>query len=253
LGWPEVRAATRLAHVGLLLAGALLLAHLVVPRLAPPRRLALVQRGSRLLLRALDIELVAPDPPREAGLLIANHISWIDILAIVSVAPAWFVAKQEVRRWPVIGALASRAGTVFLVRERARAVVAANASIVDRLRRGETVVVFPEGTTTDGIGVRPFHAALLEPARMAGRPVHPVAISYHEPGGRRSLAAAYCADTSFAASLVRVARASKIRAHLRFLEPLPTAGAHRRELARAARDRIEEALQAPGPTRMTQS
>ncbi|HEX6734672.1 MAG TPA: lysophospholipid acyltransferase family protein, partial [Azonexus sp.] len=108
------------------------------------------------------------------ALLVANHISWIDIYVINAALPAAFVSKAEVRGWPLIGWLAARHDTIFLRRGSRGHARLINAEIAEVLGRGQHVAVFPEGTTTDGCSLLHFHAALLQPALAAGRPVLPV-------------------------------------------------------------------------------
>ncbi len=131
-----------------------------------------------------------------ARLLVANHISWIDIFVINAALPSAFVSKVEVRHWPVIGWLAAKNDTVFLRRGSRGHARIINAQIAELLGQGKHVAVFPEGTTTDGRTLLHFHAALLQPALAANRPVLPVAISYWEVDGQRSLAPRYDGDIS---------------------------------------------------------
>lgn len=153
------------------------------------RRLLLKQTWSAALLDALGIEVEADLTHAVPGaLLVANHISWIDIFVINAVMPSAFVSKEEVRHWPIIGWLAARNDTVFLRRGSRGHARIINEQVAAILGQGKHVAVFPEGTTTDGCSLLHFHAALLQPALAAGRPVLPAAISYWELDGQRSLA-----------------------------------------------------------------
>ena len=161
------------------------------------RRLLLKQTWSAALLDALGVELEADLTHAVPGtLLVANHISWIDIFVINAALPSAFVSKVEVRHWPVIGWLAAKNDTVFLRRGSRGHARIINAQIAELLGQGKHVAVFPEGTTTDGRTLLHFHAALLQPALAANRPVLPVAISYWEVDGQRSLAPRYDGDIS---------------------------------------------------------
>lgn len=155
-------------------------------------RLRLRRGWAASLLWTLGVEVEADLTHLTPGaLVVANHISWIDILVINAAVPVAFVAKEEVRRWPVIGWLAAKNETVFLRRGSRGHARIVNQEIAQLLGRGRHAAVFPEGTTTDGRSLLHFHAALLQPALSAGYPVLPVAISYWELDGRRSLAPRY--------------------------------------------------------------
>ncbi len=155
-------------------------------------RLRLRSAWAAALLRTLGVELEADlTHARPGTLVVANHVSWIDILVINAAMPVAFVAKEEVRRWPIIGWLAARNETVFLRRGSRGHARVINQEIAELLARGRHAAVFLEGTTTDGRHLLHFHAALLQPALSAGYPVLPVAISYWELDGRRSLAPRY--------------------------------------------------------------
>ncbi len=161
------------------------------------RRLLLKQTWSAAILDALGIELEADLTHAVPGaLLVANHISWVDIFVINAALPSAFVSKEEVRRWPVIGWLAAKNDTVFLRRGSRGHARIINEQIAGMLAQGKHVAVFPEGTTSDGRCLLHFHAALLQPALAAGRPVLPVALSYWELDGQRSLAPRYDGDIS---------------------------------------------------------
>ncbi len=182
----------RLCRIVLLFLAGLLVTLLLCPFCGETARLRLKASWAAALLDALGVEVDADLSHVVPGaLLVANHISWIDIYVINAALPAAFVSKAEVRDWPLIGWLAARHGTIFLRRGSRGHASIINAEIAAVLTRGQHVVVFPEGTTSDGRSLLHFHAALLQPALAAGRPVLPVALSYWEPDGRRSLAPRY--------------------------------------------------------------
>lgn len=203
------------------------------------RQQALKASWSTALLAALGVEVEADLQHATSGaLLVANHISWIDIFVINAVLPAAFIAKEEVRHWPLIGWLARRNGTVFLRRGSRGHAKIINQEIARILAAGERVALFPEGTTSDGQRLLHFHAALLQPALTAGFPVLPVALSYWTPAGARSLAPRYDGDISLGQCTQALLRQQKTIARLR---TLPLQGAHgedRRQVAAAARESI---------------
>lgn len=235
-----MRTALRLARLGACLASGLAIAVVAFPHAPPARRAEWMRRWSRDALAALGVEVHVAHAPRDGGLLVANHVSWLDVLAICATAPAAFVAKSELRGWPLLGRLATAAGTIYIERASRRDVVRVNELIRARLREGWTVVVFPEGTTTDGVSVAGFRSALLAPALAAGLPVQPVALRYRAADGGPGTHAAYCGDTSFWQSLRRIAAAPRTVAHVAFLGAIGTGdgGTKRRAVADAARERI---------------
>ncbi len=183
-----------------------------------------MQPWSASLLDILDVGLDVHGelPDDDAPVFIAaNHVSWLDIWVINSVCPTLFVAKSEIRGWPVFGWLAARVGTLFIERARRVDTRKVNDRIVARLAvAGERIAVFPEGTTTDGSVVRPFHASLFQPAVGARARIHPVAIRYVDAAGVRSEVPAYIDDLPLLQSMWRIAGAQGLRAELHFLEPI---------------------------------
>lgn len=239
-------AAWRLARVGLHLGYGLTTAALVYPLIGRPSQLRLKQRWSRQLLGMLGVRLrTAEALPPGAALLVANHVSWLDIYVINALAPAAFVCKADVRGWPFIGWLCERTETVFMPRNSRSAAKQAGESVALRLRQGWRVAVFPEGTTSDGSGLLPFHGALLQGAIEADCPVQPLALRYTDEGGKASTAAAYCGDTTLLQSLYRIAAAPSLHARLEVLPPIDSRGAERRALAGQAEAAIRQALSRP--------
>ncbi|AUM00939.1 1-acyl-sn-glycerol-3-phosphate acyltransferase [Rhodocyclaceae bacterium] len=218
---------------------------LVYPFCRPDTRLALRQRWSRRLLTLLGIQLEIDGPPIEPGcLLVANHISWVDIFVINALAPSAFVSKAEVRAWPIVGWLAAQNDTVFLRRGSRGHAKIVNAEIAALLEAGRNVAVFPEGTTTDGSHVLHFHAALLQPAIAAGKPVQPLAISYHAPDGTPSRAPAYVGEVSLIACFASIIAQPHIMAKIRPSNLLDTSVlGDRRQASQTARNCIVLALE----------
>ncbi|MGB4467399.1 MAG: lysophospholipid acyltransferase family protein [Azovibrio sp.] len=212
---------------------------LIYPWSKDARRMALKQRWSADILQILNIrletDLVALPP---ASLVVANHISWLDIFVINAAFPAAFVAKAEVRRWPLIGWFAAVNDTVFLRRGSRGHARLIHGEIAEKLAAGKEVVIFPEGTTSDGTRVLHFHSALLQPALEAGRPVAPLAIAYYTPDGARSLAPRYDGDISIGSSLKSILACRQLVARLEACPPLAPEPAQRKALAQAARAAI---------------
>jgi 1-acyl-sn-glycerol-3-phosphate acyltransferase len=181
------------------------------------------------------------------GLIVSNHISWLDIFVLNAVAPMRFAAKSEVRDWPVIGWLCLRAGTMFIERGKARDAARINLQLAKLLAQGECLGVFPEGTTTDGDTVGHFHSSLLQPAIDAACMVHPVALRYLDRQGRTNKAAAYINDVSFGRSLWQILTANSIRVSITTCLPIDAYNLERRALAQTARSEIASALRGIPP------
>jgi 1-acyl-sn-glycerol-3-phosphate acyltransferase len=196
---------------------------LLVGRLAASR--ALVQHlWSRGMCAILGVRfLVSGSRPRAGALLVANHLSYLDILVLGAQFPCTFVSKAEVARWPVLGFLARAMGTLFLEREKKRDLGRVNHALARRLGRGETLVIFPEGTSTSGAEVLPFRPALLEPAVTLGLAVHFAALQYATPSGARPAAEAVCwwGDMEFLPHLLGLLALPGVEASVAFgAEPL---------------------------------
>lgn len=190
------------------------------------------RRWSRQLLEILAVGRAAGKTAPVPGLLVCNHVSWLDIYVINALAPTAFVAKDEVRDWPLIGWLCARTETIFLARGSRAAAQRTRETMIKKLRAGDHVGVFPEGTTSGGERVLPFHAALFQSAIDAGVPVIPLALRYLDRDGNPSQAPAYAGDITMWQSLRAIALADGVRADLRVLAPLSSATVARRELAR---------------------
>lgn len=216
-------------------------------RLDARQRAARVQWWSAKVLRLAGIRLAVHGAPRPgAVLLVANHVSWLDIAVIhAACGRARFVSKADVLRWPVLGWLIRAVGTLFIERERKRDALRVVHELASALQRGEAVAVFPEGTTGAGPQVLPLHANLLQAAIATDLPVQPVVLRYHEPGQRFSSTAPYIGKVTLVASMWRVVCARELAVELRFLPPETTAHADRRLLAQHLREQLQQALDAP--------
>jgi 1-acyl-sn-glycerol-3-phosphate acyltransferase len=241
-----LRAIVRLLRAVLhALHGALICAF-VFPRLDASQRLARVGWWSARMLDRLGIRLASGGLPRGGPvLLVANHISWLDILAINAVQPARFVSKADVRHWPFIGYLVACGGTLFIERERKRDALRVVHQIAEALKAGETVAVFPEGTTSDGHGVLPFHANLLQAAIATETPVQPVVLRYSDAKAAVSTAGSYVGDTSLATSLWSAATAEGLCVHVELLPAEGTRHLDRRALAEKLHESIASRLVSP--------
>ena len=219
---------------------------LVFPRASPARRRALNGWWAAKLLRIVGVAVqVEGDPPAagETGAMVAaNHVSWLDIFAVQAIHPTRFVAKSEVRDWPLAGWIAERAGTLFIRRGLRRDTARINDLVHAALEQGDCVGIFPEGTTTEGDDLLKFHSSLFEPAVANAAHVHPCAIRYEHADGSLCRAIAYVGELSFMQSLGLTIRQRGVVVRVRFAPALSAGGVHRRELAAASRERIASLL-----------
>lgn len=219
---------------------------------APPVRLlqagprhAVVRAWSAALVRAFGIRITVHGSPGPGGgrLLVANHISWLDIPLVAAALPCRMLAKSDIRAWPVLGRLAGQAGTLFIERDRIRALPATVGAVTGALLAGDRVTVFPEGSTWCGRAQGTFRRAAFQAALDARVPVQPLRLTYLRCDGRPAGAPAFVGDDPLTASLWRIARARGVRAEVRLLPRIPPGRyAHRRDLAAAA----QRAVAAPG-------
>ncbi len=244
----------------------ILVAALLFRRLPAGACDALVRFWSRILLVALGIrlELESGQGARSAGdgnagpvaqvaraprggpgaLLLINHVSWVDVFVVAALVPARFVAKSEIRSWPLAGWLAQAVGTLFIERGRRHAVARVNRAMADRLRAGQSIGIFPEGTTTDGTQLLRFHANLVQSALLAQAPVVPVALQYWQDEVP-SVAAAYIGQMNLIESILRILIAPRLRVRLQFLPAIQDRDAARQAIAQQARHAISQALELP--------
>lgn len=214
------------------------------------QQLRLKQLWSRRILQILSVRLDAPPADTPSGcLIVANHVSWLDIFAINAVRPASFIAKAEVRRWPFIGWLSARNDTVFLHRGSRQHARIVNTEIDARLDVGRDVAIFPEGRTTDGTHMLEFHAALLQPAIETGRPILPVALTYRDEQGNPSLAPAFADATTLPQCFAAILACRSLTVRLALLPEIATAGKSRRDVSQAAHDAIATRLGFPPSNR----
>jgi 1-acyl-sn-glycerol-3-phosphate acyltransferase len=220
------------------------------PRLSPQQKEIRVQVWSLEMLARVGIRLTVKGHPAPQGplLLVANHISWVDITALHAARFCRFVSKADVKAWPLIGALASGIGTLFIQRESRRDAMRVVHHMAQSLRDGDVLAVFPEGTTSDGVHLLPFHGNLLQAAIAADAPVQPVALQFVDTGsGRRSLAPCYVGDDTLLGSVWRTLRASGITVQIIFGEPQSAKGRDRRAWAADLQTEIEQMRRLSAP------
>ena len=234
-----------LCVIGMVAQG-LWLATLVMPRRDAAGWHAIMQRWSVRMLRGLGVTVrVSGRAHPGAVLMVANHVSWLDIPALHASAPqARFVSKSNIAHWPLLGRLARAGGTLFIERERKRDALRVVHEVADALRQSDAVAVFPEGTTGAGHDVLPFHANLLQAAITTATVVQPIVLRYSEPGRPVSVAAQYTGTTTLVESLMKVCRARGLVVDVRFLPPEAVGEPDRRALAETLRGRIAAELKA---------
>lgn len=226
----------------------LVLVFAVFPLTGDGLRSRIKSSWSRALLRLCGIDVVPSGMPIAEGsvLYVSNHVSWIDIFVMNSVRATAFVAKSEIRKWPVLGALVAGAGTVFIQRGQRQAVAAVSAAMRLRFERGEAVGLFPEGTTSEGSDLLPFHAGLFETVRITGVRLQPVALRYFYEG-RRSAFGAFIGEETMLDNFWRIAGGAGLRVEVIYLPPIETSGpdgtvASRAQLSSEAHAAIGSAL-----------
>lgn len=242
--WGMLRGAWRLAHaVMFLLSVAIRMRWGNFARVDAAEQHDRMRRWSAGLLRCLGIRLEVDGTPRPgAKLVVANHVSWLDIMAINAVAPSRFVSKAEVGRWPVVGAMVTLAGTLYIERARPRDAKRVLELLANTLREGRTAAVFPEGTTTEGHSVMPFHANLLQAVIDADVPVQPIALRYRDATHAVSPAASYAGDKTLPRSVWQVVTAQGLAVKVRVLPSERVTHSDRRALAQRLHDEITQAL-----------
>ena len=232
----------RLLLVGLMLALCLLQIAVSYGRSSIAGRERLVRDWARRLLRILNVSVTYQVPESQpqiaGGLVVCNHISFLDIFVINAVLPSPFVAKSNIASWPFIGWLVARTGTEFIQRGSKTAAHQTHQRITARLAAGERFAIFPEGTTSSGAHVLPFHAALFQSAIDSAAPLHCLALSYHDQQGVRSDAPAFLGDMTLLRCMFQIASAGGLTAQLRVLPADDQPAGDRRKIAHRAQHRI---------------
>ena len=216
----------------------------VFPSLDAAARQVRIRWWSAKMLRSIGIALQVEGAPAAGGCLLAiNHVSWLDIMAVHAVAPrARFVSKADVKSWPLLSRLVDSANTLYLVRGRKRDALRVVHAMAEALRAGEMVAIFPEGTTSTGHGLLPFHANLLQAAIATATPLQPAALRFSDAHHAVSVAVEFIGNTTLLQSLWCTAKGEAVVARLVFLAPRESAGCDRRTLAEQLRADIGAAL-----------
>jgi 1-acyl-sn-glycerol-3-phosphate acyltransferase len=202
-------------------------------------RAAWLHRASRRHLRIFNCTTAVAGPVPRRGLLVSNHLSYLDILVLSSITPAVFVSKSEVRSWPLFGWLATLGGTVFIERARRTHVGVVNREIESALADGVLVVVFPEGTSSDGDTVLPFRSPLLEPVVSGGHTIATSYLHYELPDGDARTEVCYWGDHVFFSHILHLLGKRRVHANVRFGEFHRTTD-DRKELAGQLREAVVE-------------
>lgn len=237
--------ALRIARVILHLLVGMAICALVFPWADGMAREIHVRRWSRHLLAICNVSVqitAGSAAPKAHALVVANHVSWLDIFVINALYPCRFVAKAEIRAWPLAGWLVEQAGTVFIARGNRRDLRKAFEGLVQALKSGQRVAFFPEGTTAPQGTLLPFHANLFEAAVDAKSRVQPYAISYVDNARQPHPAVDFVGDMTFVQSMMAILRGPPIRARVTILRSIKAEGAHRRQLAETTEEAIRQAL-----------
>jgi 1-acyl-sn-glycerol-3-phosphate acyltransferase len=240
-----IRAGWRLLRVTFLLLAGVLCIALLYPLIGEQARAQIKRRWSFALLGALGISIARDGPSASQlahGLLVANHISFVDIFVINALAPVTFVAKSDVANWPLFGWLTRKSGNLFIERGRRQAAHDTQKNITAALGAGHSIVIFPEGTTTIGDRVLPFHAALLQSAIAGAVPVICLALAYQTRVGKVTAAPAFVGEDTLWDCLWRIVTSDGIVARVRLAGDLSSVATDRRHLAHQAHQRIAHAM-----------
>ena len=215
--------------------------HAHFPRLSPDQRDMRVQVWALQFLALWGVHIKVQGQPVVSGpaLIVANHISWLDISVIHAARHCRFVSKSDIRDWPLVGMLATGAGTLYIERTKRQDALRMVKAMADAMKNGDVVAVFPEGTTSDGRDLLPFHANLIQSAIEAQAPVQPMSLKFVDAKtGQTSLAPCYIGDDTLIGSIWRTLTAPPILAVVHFGEPQQAQGRDRRRWASELREDI---------------
>lgn len=236
LGW--IRQLGRLLYVsGVFLAAAIVYFLRRGSRWSPRERATWQQGVSKALLRGLDFEVSVVGEAPSGGFIAPNHLGYIDILVLASVAPQAFLSKSDVADWPVIGPLTRMAGTLYIDRSRRSDVVKQEEGFARVMDAGLSMTIFLEGTSSDGRTVLPFRSSLLESVVKHGWPVTPAYLSYECEGGDAAHDICWWGDMGFGSHLLRLCRVKRTRAKIVFGATRPP-GEDRKQLARELHESV---------------
>lgn len=221
--------------------GGLIEVGLIFPIRTPQNQSLAIKRWSQKICEIFDIRIEhhsLTQMPSGHALIVANHISWLDIFVMNAVLPVRFVAKSDVRHWPILGWLTYRVGTLFIEREKRHDTRRVNKAITHILKSGGLVAVFPEGGTTDGLNVGRFKSSLLQPAIEAGVMIHPLTLRYYDHQSERTTIPAYVGEMSLLTSIRQLAASPYFTVKIGHITPLDTIDKNRRELAKIIEQKI---------------
>ncbi|MEY3244779.1 MAG: hypothetical protein RJB20_1019 [Pseudomonadota bacterium] len=242
----------RLIRIALHTLSGVAMAALVMPLSSKNGRLAIILWWSKKLLRILNLQVkvYGQTPPTYASarnnLLVANHISWLDIHAINSLLPVRFIAKSDIKSWPVFGYLAKKSQVLFIERGKRQHATRIVELTTQSLKAGDNVCLFPEGTTTDGTCIAPFKGSVMQSALQAKSTIWPIAIRYPRLDGSINTEVAYAGDTTLVESILSVVGLQQAILELHFLQPIlfgqEAAQQHRRDLTQHIQQLITKKL-----------
>lgn len=224
----------------------------IYPHLSPSGQRFVLKSWSSQLLAILNIGIQIEGQQLARGetgcMMVANHVSWLDIFVLNAIHPSHFIAKSEVGDWPIIGWMSRRSGNIFIERNLRQGASRISRRVSLLLEQGACIGLFPEGTTTDGAQVGHFHSALIQPAIDARTRLCPVALRYQNRDGGIEIAAAFIGDMTLVQSIWQIVRCQRQNALVVFAPALITENSNRRILARSAQDAIAQVLQTLGTT-----
>ncbi len=198
------------------------------------------------LLKCFNLQVIAtgklPDKQPSGNLFVANHISWVDIHALNSISPLRFVAKSEIRNWPVFGYLASKSGTIFINRDDRKGALEIIEELKQHLQDGINACYFPEGTTTEGNHLLPFKGSIMQAALNAQADVIPVAIRYPLSSEQIDTRLAYAGDTTLIGSIRNILRITAPKVEIHFMDAISTQDKSRQDINKTAQQAIKQHL-----------
>lgn len=220
-----LRFAIRLVLLIFLIVVGLLMTGLLFPLFSESRRERAIKTWSTLLILTLGVKVKIEGAPIQntAVMLVANHVSWIDIFILNSCRTTAFIAKKEIKDWPIVGRLVAQSGTIFVDRSSRQAMRGVNKELDVRFAKGMCTGLFPEGTTSDGFAVKNFFGGLLEAPLKAQVPIQPVAILLYYQG-KRSSYSSFIGDETLVHNIWILLSNSGISVTVRFLEPITQQG-----------------------------
>lgn len=217
---------------------------IIFPKMDAQTQFREIEGWASKALLILGVTLRTIGQPAQGPVLrVANHISWLDILIMHAASHCRFVAKSDIGRWPVLGALTTAAHSLYITRESSRDAMRVVHQMADALRSGDILAVFPEGTTGDGSQLLPFHGNLLQAAIVIDAPIQPVALKFVDAAtGERSFAPCYIGDDTLLGSLWRTLKSKHIEAVVHYGDLQYGEGKTRREWAMDLRQKVGDLL-----------